>query len=497
MKKWGILLLAGLAGVFVLAGCQQPTDLSNYAKLSDLQNTKVDCQVCHVSSYVTNGDYALANTTQFPSATKESEYLFSGHNLGLREDFFSSAILVSTPSINNGAQDETSASCSKCHTGDGFVDWVKNGSSSASDPNASIATTATNAVTVSGTTTYSGEIGCTACHDPMYNGNYNLRTTAAAVMPSGNTYSSGGKGNLCATCHQDRTTVSQLAAKFTPAGTNTYVSPFSAYGATHHGPQSDFLLGVDNSGFSTTNANGYKINNAAPAFAQSPHYVQDSCVTCHVLENSSTTAGEQSSHGMYLLTASAANTPVDHISTCAYCHDTASATNIGIASGTFPYVSTGTSFQTAIGSGGGQELADIYQAYSTLLNYFAVSGNFTGSATTATAATAAPVSVTTTIVSTGLSDISNRFNVDWAYHGTGYYLTPSQAQAYWNLMLFAEDKSVGVHNPVYASQLLFDAITLINADTATFAHTGSTVAAATTWPTAGLAMPTDWTARPN
>jgi len=314
-------------------------------------------------------------------------------------------------------------------------------------------------------------------------------------MPSGNTYSSGGAGNLCATCHQDRTTVAQLATKFTPATGNTYVSPFSAYGATHHGPQSDFLLGVDNSGFSTTNANGYKINGAAPAFAQSPHYVKDSCVTCHVLENSNTTAGQQSSHGMYLLTASAVNTSVDHVSTCAYCHDTASATNIGIANGTFPYVPTGTSFQTAIGLGGGQELTDIYQAYATLLGYFAVTGNFTGSATAITAATAAPVNATNPIVNASLTDISNRFNVDWAYNGTGYYLTQNQAQAYWNLMLFAEDKSVGVHNPVYASQLLYDAITLINADTAAFAHTYS--AGTTAWPTAGLAMPTDWTARPN
>ena len=53
------------------------------------------------------------------------------------------------------------------------------------------------------------------------------------------------------------------------------------------------------------------------------------------------------------------------------------------------------------------------------------------------------------------------WNRDFASNGS-VTLSLAQAQSYWNLQLYLEDRSNGIHNPVFAAQILYDAIVNLN-----------------------------------
>jgi hypothetical protein len=77
----------------------------------------------------------------------------------------------------------------------------------------------------------------------------------------------GGKGNLCANCHQPR--------REFPAAENGVITGISTHWGPHHGPQSAMLLGVAGAG----EVEG----------TPSSHYsmVEDTCVGCHLGPNDS------------------------------------------------------------------------------------------------------------------------------------------------------------------------------------------------------------------
>jgi hypothetical protein len=77
----------------------------------------------------------------------------------------------------------------------------------------------------------------------------------------------GGKGNLCANCHQPR--------RDFPEAVDGMITGISTHWGPHHGPQSAMLLGV---------AGSIKGNPSA-------HYMlaRDTCVTCHLGQNKSHT----------------------------------------------------------------------------------------------------------------------------------------------------------------------------------------------------------------
>ncbi|MCU0771318.1 MAG: hypothetical protein MUE94_06055 [Verrucomicrobia bacterium] len=148
---------------------------------------------------------------------------------------------------------ESRASCVKCHSAIGFVDFV--------------------AGTTPPRTAYEA-ISCAGCHDPHAptNNPYILRTIADVKLadtskPGGQTViTNGGQGKLCMNCHQGRRDVL------------TYVKPgagSSSFGP-HHGPQADMLAG----------ANAWTYGKVIPS---SSHLaaIGDSCVACHLQENTS------------------------------------------------------------------------------------------------------------------------------------------------------------------------------------------------------------------
>jgi hypothetical protein len=149
----------------------------------------------------------------------------------------------------------TSASCAGCHSGGGFSARIAAGLTpdkvEAGDPNPT-------------------RQDCRACHQihvSYTSADWALETTAQVkLFAFENVTYDGGKGNLCANCHQPRSTIGA-------ADPNGMISVDSTHWGPHHGPQSAMLLGVGGAGDVTGRP--------------SAHYAlaRDTCVTCHLGQN--------------------------------------------------------------------------------------------------------------------------------------------------------------------------------------------------------------------
>jgi hypothetical protein len=143
----------------------------------------------------------------------------------------------------------TSAGCAGCHSGGGFSAMVAAGLApdgvEAGDPNPT-------------------RQDCRACHNihTTYTADdWSLETTDPVNLYAyeGVTFD-GGKGNLCANCHQPRRAMEAV---------DGMVNVDSTHWGPHHGPQSAMLLGVAGAGEVES--------------SPSPHtMVADTCVTCHL-----------------------------------------------------------------------------------------------------------------------------------------------------------------------------------------------------------------------
>lgn len=151
----------------------------------------------------------------------------------------------------------TSAGCAGCHSGGGFSAMVAAGQSpdkvTAGDPNPT-------------------RQDCRACHQihTSYTGaDWALETTAPVkLFAIADKTFDGGKGNLCANCHQPR--------RGFPAAENGVIKGINAHWGPHHGPQSAMLLGTAGAGAEGAPSGHYK-------------FVQDTCVGCHLGPNDSHT----------------------------------------------------------------------------------------------------------------------------------------------------------------------------------------------------------------
>jgi len=147
-----------------------------------------------------------------------------------------------------------SASCAACHSGGAFSDMVAAGLTpntvEAGDPNPT-------------------RQSCRACHQihTSYTAaDWALETTEPVALYAfeGVTYD-GGKGNLCANCHQPRRVI---AGYIDDANGVTNVS--SSHWGPHHGPQSAMLLGQGGAGDVVGLPSAHSM------------LVKDTCVTCHI-----------------------------------------------------------------------------------------------------------------------------------------------------------------------------------------------------------------------
>jgi hypothetical protein len=143
----------------------------------------------------------------------------------------------------------TSASCAGCHSGGGFSAMVAAGLTpdkvEAGDPNPT-------------------RQDCRACHNihTTYTADdWSLETTDPVdLLAFEGVFFSGGKGNLCANCHQPRSTM---------VAEDGMVNVDSTHWGPHHGPQSAMLLGVGGAGDVQGSPSVHSM-------------IADTCVHCHL-----------------------------------------------------------------------------------------------------------------------------------------------------------------------------------------------------------------------
>lgn len=146
----------------------------------------------------------------------------------------------------------TSAGCAGCHSGGAFSAMIAQGlrpdQVEAGDPNPTRQDCRT----------------CHQVHTSYTEADWALETTApVALFAFENVTFDGGKGNLCANCHQPRRAIAVPDPNDNIAVTSTHWGP-------HHGPQSAMLLGIGGAGdIKGTESFHSKM-------------VADTCVTCHI-----------------------------------------------------------------------------------------------------------------------------------------------------------------------------------------------------------------------
>ncbi|OGC91400.1 MAG: hypothetical protein A2W25_04525 [candidate division Zixibacteria bacterium RBG_16_53_22] len=142
---------------------------------------------------------------------------------------------------------ESGQSCSRCHTGQGFIS-VHTGDGD---------TIAVDEPSV---------IHCFVCHAPHDNGNFNLRVTGAVAFPMGGTFDGFGPASTCAACHQAR----QPNPPYSDADSLTIRS--RRWGP-HHSMQADVFLGTHAYVFPGVTLDSTSAHNQLAG---------EACVTCHM-----------------------------------------------------------------------------------------------------------------------------------------------------------------------------------------------------------------------
>jgi hypothetical protein len=144
--------------------------------------------------------------------------------------------------------------CTGCHSGASFSKMVAAGQTPATyDGNAADVT----------------HQDCRTCHEihtSFTSDDWALETTDAVTLYAFEdaTYD-GGKGNLCAVCHQPRRTMGPDVVDGVVNWSSTHYGP-------HHGPQSAMLMGIGGEGVEGKPGSHYSM-------------VEDTCVSCHVGES--------------------------------------------------------------------------------------------------------------------------------------------------------------------------------------------------------------------
>ena len=146
----------------------------------------------------------------------------------------------------------TRAGCAGCHSSEGFVAMAAAGMTADEVEEAPLVSSKTNCRT------------CHEIHTTYTAADYALTASDPVLLyASGETYD-GGKGNLCANCHQPRREIAEAE--------DGMIEIDSSHWGPHHGPQSTMLMGVGGAG-------------AEGSASAHSSMVEDGCVSCHVNED--------------------------------------------------------------------------------------------------------------------------------------------------------------------------------------------------------------------
>jgi len=291
-------------------------------------------------------------------------------------------------------------SCARCHTGQGFQEYIETGI--VSEPFAVPST-----------------ITCTTCHDNHRSfdfetdgQDYALRTIDPIHLIVDSNYTIDmtnesnplGTSNTCINCHQPRTPSPQIASTIDGKFMIT-----STHWGPHHGPQATMLEGIQ--GAEIAGSAGY------PAAGSSTHRSSSSCVGCHMGEP---TAADNGSHSFFPTRGA-----------CVQCHDDSG----------FP---TATSYDY-----NGVQTATLSSLEELAVFLATVPGQDIAKDSNGDYQPVFEADGVTPVMHVGI--VVDGHPVRGLYD----YI---DAQAAFNYLLVEEDKSEGVHNPAYVEALLANSI---------------------------------------
>jgi len=399
--------------------------LSTYPDIARKAN--IQCENCHGPQNSTG--HMLKDDSRI---TYSSNMCGSCHGEPARHGRFQQWQLSMHSNFETAQSEGTNASCAKCHSAQGFVQWANNGFSSA-------------AINVSWTTDDVQPQSCQTCHDPHDIGTASQQSatspTDAKVRLSGTTpmLDAGfvakdvGSAATCMVCHNSRRGLRDDA----------HFSPSSAAQASHVGPQADILMG-QNLYFAKVGTTGYH------------GQIQDSCVTCHMEKTTAPSA-------LALANVGTNHTFFASTSICTSCHSEITADKVqgpveakmeSLKSGLETSLKTVMQTQLRLGNtidvGGVKTLKSANEISGIELVESHGSQGLTvdlsnGSKIEAIAMTAVKV------VRPGGSSVALYSVAD-----------PTIPKAGWNYFMIESDKSNGVHNPAFVNSALDVSIFAIN-----------------------------------
>jgi hypothetical protein len=224
-------------------------DFSHTAQLGNIQ-----CENCH------GPQDSIAHSNGDPRITLSSSMCAVCHGEPPRHGRFQQWQLSAHANYELAIDEGESEECSRCHTANGFIQWVEEYDA---DPEAEVEITWTPDEVHPQT--------CQACHDPhdigTVSGDSNNATVRVvgdtAMLVAGFQATDVGSGAVCMTCHNSRRGLRNDSTFEQYAGTS------EAARAPHPGAQTDVLMG-QNAYFVKTGTRGMHSN------------LEDTCADCHM-----------------------------------------------------------------------------------------------------------------------------------------------------------------------------------------------------------------------
>lgn len=281
---------------------------------------------------------------------------------------------------------------------------------------------------------------CFTCHKPHTNGNFDLVVppTKAVTLLSGAVYDKE-KGSVCASCHMARTPNgdgAQYALDAVKGGS------LSSHWGAHHGPQADLLLGKGGAQYTgKTYGNGmHKSLTGA------------NCITCHMPYPDARFGGSANLSGhSFNVVGTVHGAEKANVTGCVTCHDSASLTAANVATTNGHLRANDAYFKTSKGSAHYDKINKLLTA---LVDPTKPDGDGLLQSAYQLASVAGPTKkIGFSADGRGMPETFSKISDAAA---TADSAKVRFAKALYNYKFVLEDKSFGVHNDVYASQLLWD-----------------------------------------
>ncbi len=381
------------------------------AKLSNIQ-----CENCHGP----NASGAHFNGVKSDRNSLSADVCGTCHGEPTRHGRFQQWQLSKHGNYETARAEGTNASCAKCHSGQGFVQWAKAGFG-------------TTAIKVDWTTDEVHPQTCATCHDPHAvgttsgNADTNAKVRISGTTPmldAGFKAENVGTAAICMTCHNGRRGLRD----------DQHFNTADLSRAPHVGPQADVLMG-QNLYFSEVGKPGFHAK------------IADSCVTCH-MEHTQPPKDLSNNYGGTNHTFYASKT------ICSKCHSEID----------------GEAFQEEVEHKMESLKAEMELALENGMTTQLRAGNFIDIGTTRVKGASEIDSVeyieshgrqgVTVTLSTGavVADLALSSVKVVPPAGSSVELLatmdPAVAKAGWNYWMIHSDKSKGVHNPAFVEQAL-------------------------------------------